>query len=103
MSVGQMFFRQSGVFFRNNPELHIFYRYIQNPWFYGAILFFAISTLAWVKILAQMKISIAYPLLSISYILTAIGAYYLFEERLSAINILGIFVIMIGVSLISIK
>jgi len=103
MSIGQLFFKQSAIFSDQHPELSIALKYILNPWFYAAVSFFAIATFSWVKILTQMKISIAYPILSVSYILTAIGAYYIFQEELSPINIVGIFVIMLGVSLISIK
>lgn len=103
MTIGQLFFKQSAIFSINHPELNIALKYILNPWFYGAFLFYGISTLTWVKILTQMKISVAYPILSISYILTAIGAYYFFQERLTVLNLVGIFLIMSGVSLMSIK
>lgn len=103
MSVGQLFFKQSAIFCEARPDLNIVLRYLFNPWFYGALTFFGISTLTWVKILTEMKISVAYPILSISYILTAIGAYYFFGERLTALNLVGIFLVMIGVSIISIK
>jgi multidrug transporter EmrE-like cation transporter len=103
MTIGQLFFKQAALFVNGNERLNIITRYLFNPWFYGAISFFALSTFTWVQILTKMKISIAYPLLSVSYILTALGAYYFFGEKLSPTNIVGIFVIMIGVSLISIK
>jgi len=103
MSVGQLFFKQSAIFSGTHNELNIALKYILNPWFYGAISFFAVSTLLWVQILTQMKISVAYPILSICYILTAVGAYYLFQEKLTILNLVGIFLIMLGVSLISIK
>lgn len=103
MSIGQLFFKQAAIFSESHPELNIVLNYILNPWFYGAISFFAVSTFTWVKILTQMKISIAYPILSISYILTAIGAFYFFQEKMTVLNIFGIFFIIVGVSLISIK
>ncbi len=103
MSIGQLFFKQSAIFCQHHPELNIILKYILNPWFYIAVSFFAIATFTWVKILTQMKISVAYPILSISYVLTAIGAYYIFQERLTALNLVGVFLIMVGVSLISIK
>lgn len=103
MSIGQLFFKQAAVFCEARPDLNIILKYLLNPWFYGAITFFGVSTLTWVKILTQMKISVAYPILSISYILTAIGAYYFFQERLTALNMFGILLVMIGVSVISIK
>lgn len=103
MSIGQLFFKQAAVFVNGNEKLNLITRYLFNPWFYAAIFFFATATFTWVQILTKMKISIAYPILSISYILTALGAYYFFGEKLSSINIAGIFIIMVGVSLISIK
>lgn len=103
MSIGQLFFKQSAVFINNHDGLNFIQRYIYNPYFYAAVSFFAVSTFVWVKILTQMKISIAYPILSISYILTAIGAYYIFQEKLTSVNLVGVFLIMGGVTLISIK
>lgn len=103
MSAGQLFFKESALFINKNSELSFIQGYINNPYFYAAVSFFAISTFVWVKILTQMKISVAYPLLSLSYILTAIGAYYIFQEKITSLNLVGVFLIMSGVALISIK
>lgn len=103
MSIGQLFFKQSAIFVNNNPNLNIVYCYLFNPWFYAAVAFFAVATFIWVQILTTMKISVAYPILSVSYVITAAGAYYFFGERLSPMNIAGILLIMFGVSLVSIK
>jgi len=103
MSVGQLFFKQAAIFVNGHEKLNVVTRYLFNPWFYAAIFFFATATFTWVQILTKMKISVAYPILSISYILTAIGAYYFFGEKLTPINIAGVFIIMLGVSLISVK
>lgn len=103
MTIGQLFFKQAAIFLNHNENLNFISRYLFNPWFYAAISFFAISTFTWTQILTSMRLSIAYPILSISYIVTAIGAYYIFGERLSAVNLVGIFFIMLGVSLVSVK
>lgn len=103
MSIGQLFFKQSAVFMNNNSNLNFIARYLFNPWFYAAVAFFAVATFIWVQILTTMKISVAYPILSISYVITAAGAYYFFGERLSPVNLAGILLIMFGVSLVSIK
>ena len=103
MSIGQLFFKQSAVFVNAHTDLNLITKYLLNPWFYGAISFFGLATLTWVQILTTMKLSIAYPILSVSYILTAVGAYYFFGEKLSVVNLVGMFLIMVGVSLVSIK
>jgi multidrug transporter EmrE-like cation transporter len=103
MSIGQLLFKQSAIFVNQNSNLNILTRYLFNPWFYGAVAFFAVATFIWVQILTTMKISVAYPLLSVSYIITAAGAFYFFGEKLSPVNLVGIFLIMLGVSLVSVK
>jgi multidrug transporter EmrE-like cation transporter len=46
-------------------------------------------------------VSIAYPMLSVGYIVTAVAAWYLFGENLSASRIAGIAVIIVGVALVA--
>lgn len=103
MTIGQLFFKQAAIFLNQHENLNFIYKYLFNPWFYAAISFFAVGTLTWTQILTTMRLSVAYPILSISYILTALGAYYFFGERLGAVNIAGILLIMLGVSLVSVK
>ena len=55
------------------------------------------------RLLAQagaVVVSIAYPLLSLGYVLNAIGAHYLLGEALSATRIGGIGLIIVGVWLV---
>lgn len=103
MTVGQLLFKQSAIYSSSHSNLDFISRYLLNPWFYGAIFFFGIATFTWVQVLIRMKISVAYPILSISYILITLGAFYFFGEKISWINILGILLIMFGVSLVSLK
>ncbi len=103
MSIGQLLFKQAAIFLNNNVQLQFPLKYLLNPWFYGAVFSYILSTFIWVNILTKMKLSVAYPILSISYILTTVGAMVLFKEKFSLINFLGIFFIMMGVSLISVK
>lgn len=103
MSIGQLLFKQSANFLNSNEQLSFINKFLLNPWFYGAVFSFGISTFIWVKILTQMKLSIAYPILSVSYILTSAGAFFIFGEKLNAINTIGIACIILGVSLVSIK
>src|ERR1035437_1535666 len=90
MSIGQLLFKQAAIFLNNNVQLQFPLKYLLNLWFYGAIFCFALSTFVWVEILTKMKLSVAYPILSISYILTMIGAMIFFNEKLNLINFFGI-------------
>ena len=72
-----------------------------NPHIAGGMLCYAFSLVAWVMALSRVPVSIAYPMLSIGYIVTAIAAYFLFGESLGVTRWLGIGFIVIGVWLIS--
>ncbi len=62
---------------------------------------YVISVIVWLAVLSRVDVSMAYPMVSLGYIVTAIAAYYFFTEPLSALRIGGIFVILTGVYMIA--
>jgi multidrug transporter EmrE-like cation transporter len=72
-----------------------------NPFILGGLATYVLAVIVWLLVLSRVDVSIAYPLVSLGYITTAISAYYLFGEPLTASRILGIGVIMLGVYLIA--
>ncbi len=62
---------------------------------------YVISVLVWLMVLSRVQVSVAYPMLSIGYVVNAVAAYYLFGESLSVIRITGIFIIIAGVYLVA--
>lgn len=59
------------------------------------------SVIIWIMALSRVPVSVAYPLLSIGYIVNAFAAWYLFGESLTAQKLIGIAVICIGVWLVA--
>jgi len=55
----------------------------------------------WIGVLARLDVSVAYPLLSIGYVIGAVVAYFFFGESLSLNKLLGIGFIVIGVAFIA--
>ncbi len=72
-----------------------------NPFIILGVLCYVISLLVWIGVLSRVDVSVAYPMVSLGYILNAIGAYYIFGESLSLVRIVGLFVILIGVYLVA--
>lgn len=58
---------------------------------------YVISVLVWIVALSRVDVSIAYPMISIGYIVNAIGAWYFLGEVISTQRILAIGVIVVGV------
>ena len=63
----------------------------------GGLSCYAISVIVWIMALSRVDVSIAYPMLSIGYIVNAILAWWLFGEALSVHKLVGIGIIIIGV------
>lgn len=62
---------------------------------------YVISVVVWIIGLSRVDVTIAYPLLSLGYIINAIGAWYFLGEVVSAQRMLAIGVIIVGVFLLA--
>ena len=62
---------------------------------------YLLSLFVWILGLSRVPVSIAYPLLSVGYIINAIAAHYLFGEAVTASRWLGIGFIVVGVWLVA--
>ena len=67
----------------------------------GGLTCYVISVGVWIIGLSRVDVTIAYPLLSLGYIVSAIGAWYFLGEAISAQRIMGIGVIIVGVVLLT--
>ncbi len=58
---------------------------------------YAVSVVVWILALTRVQVSVAYPMLSLGYVVTALAAWWLFGEALTVQKLLGIAVIIAGV------
>jgi len=72
-----------------------------EPHIAGGVACYVVSVVVWILGLSRVEVSIAYPMLSIGYVLNAIAAWYLFGESLTAQKLLGIAFIIMGVFLVA--
>lgn len=71
-----------------------------NPYIVAGIACYVISVGVWIGALSRVEVSVAYPMLSIGYVVNALAAWYLFGEALTMQRWLGIGFIVIGVWLL---
>ena len=71
--------------------------FLTNFYILLGALFFVVGTLAWLLALAKLDLSLAYPAVSISYVIIAIASRYLFNETIFLNRWIGIGIIMVGV------
>jgi len=68
-----------------------------NVWLWLGLACYVISVVVWILALSRVDVSIAYPMLSIGYIVNAIAAWHLFDEPMGLGRIAGIGIIILGV------
>ena len=72
-----------------------------EPHIMGGMACYVVSLVVWIMGLSRVEVSIAYPMLSIGYVLNAVAAWYLFGEAVSATRLAGIGVIIVGVYIVA--
>ena len=70
-----------------------------SPLIFWGLACYVASFAVWLIVLSRVEVSMAYPLLSIGYIVTAVFGYYFWGESLGIYKIMGIFLICAGVVL----
>jgi len=65
------------------------------------LLFYAVSTVFWLIALSKIELSVAYPMLSMGYILLMILSYFLLNETITVYKVIGTLLVVAGVTLIS--
>ncbi|KMY85201.1 Permease of the drug/metabolite transporter (DMT) superfamily [Candidatus Paraburkholderia calva] len=63
----------------------------------GGLTCYVFSVVVWIVGLSRVDVSIAYPMLSLGYVVNAFAAWYLFGEVMSVQQLVGIGIILIGV------
>jgi len=72
-----------------------------EPHILGGVGCYVVSLVVWIMGLSRVDVSVAYPMLSIGYVLNALAAWYLFGESLTAQKLIGIGFIIVGVFLVT--
>jgi 4-amino-4-deoxy-L-arabinose transferase-like glycosyltransferase/multidrug transporter EmrE-like cation transporter len=67
----------------------------------GGLGCYVVSVVVWILALSRVEVSIAYPMLSIGYVVNAGLAWWLFGEAVTPMRLLGIAIICIGVFIVA--
>jgi len=76
-------------------------RLAASPFILGGLACYVVSVVVWILALSRVPVSIAYPMLSVGYIVNAVAAWMLFGESLTAQKLVGIGFIVVGVYLVA--
>jgi hypothetical protein len=74
---------------------------VNNPWFLGSIACDAANLLVWLAILRRHELSVAVPLSSMTYFAVLLASALLLHEPVRGFQLAGLFLVGIGVPLVS--
>jgi multidrug transporter EmrE-like cation transporter len=72
-----------------------------EPWLWVGLGCYGISVIVWILALSRVDVTIAYPMLSVGYVVNAFAAYALFGETLTPGRLMGIGIIILGVTVLA--
>ena len=67
----------------------------------GGLACYVLSVGIWLVALTRAEVSVAYPMLSLGYVVNAFAAWMLFGEALTPSRLLGILVILAGICILA--
>ena len=84
----------------SEPLIFIF-TFLRNVYLWGGMACYALSIALWLAVLSTTQVTVAYPMLSIGYVIAAILSFFILGEMIPPVRIAGIALICVGVILIS--
>lgn len=98
--LGQFFFK-TGMKEAGPVEFgpHVLMHFLR-PVIIAGITCYGVATTSWLVIISKTPLSLAYPMISISYVIIVLVGRFAFEETVSAVTWLGVALICCGVGCI---
>jgi multidrug transporter EmrE-like cation transporter len=91
----------AGIELRAGNALAIASRMLYSMPILAGLACYVLSVVVWILALSRVEVSVAYPMLSIGYVVNALAAWWLFGENLSGVRVAGIGIILLGVWLVA--
>ena len=81
--------------------MQFFVRQLTNWWWLGCGVCYACATVLWMYIIKNFPFSMAYPMISLSYVFGMFAAILFFQEQVPATRWLGVLLIICGCFLVA--
>ena len=76
-------------------------RIVTSPLVMLGLCLYGLGAIIWLVVLSRVSLSLAYPLLGLTYVVVTIAAYALLGENVSLLRWLGVLLVSIGVAVIA--
>jgi len=88
---------------KNSAFGEVLVRAAKEPLLWAGLFLFGISALFWLVVLSRVRLSVAYPVVGISYIVIVLFARFRLHEHVPPLRWLGVVVIATGIAIIGLS
>lgn len=79
----------------------LLWRIVTSPHILAGFALYGVASVLWIVVLSRAPLSLAYPLLSLGYVIVLLASAYLFGETIPAVRVAGVAAIILGLVLVS--
>jgi drug/metabolite transporter (DMT)-like permease len=76
---------------------------VRNPFIWLGFLGFGSGALFWLAVLSRAPLSVAYPILALSYFVVVVEAWLFLHERVTWQRLAGVLIIVVGVAIVGLS
>jgi drug/metabolite transporter (DMT)-like permease len=84
-----------------NTDVNSLSSVLRKPHFYATGFTYFLSIVLWFLALRTIKLSIAFPLQSLGYVIVTFASYLVFSEKIGKFQVLGLIFILLGAYFVS--
>lgn len=95
--------RIGGFEFSSGAIRGVLPRIVRSPFIWLGFLGFGLGAVFWLAVLSRVPLSLAYPILALSYFVVVIEAWLFLHEHVTWKRVLGVSVIVVGVIVVGLS
>jgi multidrug transporter EmrE-like cation transporter len=80
---------------------HTYMQALQSGWVWSGLMLYGGSAVMWLLVLTRLDVSVAYPLVSLGFVITIVAGVLIMSEPLSMLRIAASGLIVAGVTLLA--
>ena len=97
IAAGQILFKRAAIQVGQVESASWLFEVLRQPALWAALVLYGAATLLWVKVLATIPLSRAYPFVALAFVFVPVAGYVFFHESIGLRQAAGIALIVVGV------
>jgi len=86
---------------RVGDAIRLALRVFSTPLILAGLAFYGLGTIFWLLVLSRLDLSLAYPMLALTYVLIPLSARLILGEQVPGLRWVGVGIIMVGVMIVA--